>query len=193
MARTPDSSEWTVGHRLRMARRERNATLKEIADIAGCSESVLSKVENNKAQVSLNLLRRICKAVGMTMGELFAPWDDVDDVVVYAGRREVVHLNPPESEQQSYLECLVPRKRLSALQGNIHVMAPGCGSDGMVSHEGEEIGYVICGKIELTVGERVYTIEEGDSFYFRSEVPHGYRNTGMYEARIIFVNSPPTF
>jgi mannose-6-phosphate isomerase-like protein (cupin superfamily)/DNA-binding Xre family transcriptional regulator len=189
----PVPTEGTLGHRLKRARRECKATLKKVAATAGCSESVLSKLENNKAQVSLNLLRRVCKAVNLTMGELFAPGDGATNVVVPAGQREIVRLNTSRARQKSHLECLVPRDRFSTLQGNIHVMSPGCGSEGMVTHEGEEIGYVISGKIELTVGERVYQVKEGDSFYFRSEVPHGYRNIGKTEARIIFINSPPTF
>jgi transcriptional regulator with XRE-family HTH domain len=189
----PFPLEATLGHRLRRARRECQATLKDVAETADCSESVLSKLENNKAQVSLNLLRRICKAVNITMGELFAPGDAADDVVARHGQREVVQLNPSHPGQMSYLECLVPPGRSSTLQGNIHVISPGCGSEGMVTHEGEEIGYVICGNVELIVGQKVYQVSEGDSFFFRSVVPHGYRNIGKTEARIIFINSPPTF
>jgi transcriptional regulator with XRE-family HTH domain len=189
----PAPLEATLGHRLRRARRECKATLKEVAERAGCSESVLSKLENNKAQVSLNLLRRMCNAVNLTMGELFAPGDGANSVVIHVGQREVVQLNPSSPGQKSLLECLIPRDRSSTLQGNIHVMSPGCGSEGMVTHDGEEVGYVISGKIELIVGDRIYQASEGDSFYFRSEVPHGYRNVGNTEARIIFINSPPTF
>ncbi|MEI9916626.1 MAG: cupin domain-containing protein [Methylovirgula sp.] len=63
----------------------------------------------------------------------------------------------------------------------------------MLSHEGEEIGYVICGEIELVVGGKPYRVGAGDSFHFRSEVPHSCRNIGETEARVIFINTPPTF
>jgi mannose-6-phosphate isomerase-like protein (cupin superfamily) len=38
-----------------------------------------------------------------------------------------------------------------------------------------------------------FLLGEGDSFTFRSERAHGYRNVGPGRARILFVNTPPTF
>ena len=52
---------------------------------------------------------------------------------------------------------------------------------------------VITGEIELFLGDKAYQLSAGDTFCFRSEVGHGYRNRGKSEARILFVNTPPTF
>ena len=60
-------------------------------------------------------------------------------------------------------------------------------------HSGEEIGYVLEGEIELTVDGHKYRAKMGDSFHFRSELPHGYRNVGPTPARILWINTPPTF
>src|SRR5439155_362347 len=49
------------------------------------------------------------------------------------------------------------------------------------------------GRIELTLGQERYLLEAGDSFYFPSDVPHGYRNPGRVQARVLWVNTPPTF
>lgn len=188
-----DAFDEGLGYRLRHARRQRGATLKEIADAAGCSESLLSKLETNKAHVSLNMLRRICGALDLTMGELFASASDPGEVVTRAADRMVVDFDPVRPGYRIHMERLIPLTQKSMLQGNIHVIAPGGGSDGMITHAGEEVGYLICGEIELLVGERIYRMSPGDSFYFNSELPHGYRNVGNSEARLIFVNTPPTF
>ena len=45
--------------RLRLARQMRGMTLKALADMAGCSESLLSKIENGKAYPSLPMLNRL--------------------------------------------------------------------------------------------------------------------------------------
>lgn len=91
------------------------------------------------------------------------------------------------------MERLIPYARGHLLQGNIHIVQPGGSSDGMISHSGEEVGYLIAGEIELIVGGKTYTLSAGDSFCFRSDVEHGYRNIGKSEARIVWVNTPPTF
>jgi quercetin dioxygenase-like cupin family protein len=71
------------------------------------------------------------------------------------------------------------------------VVPPGGGSSGALRHAGEETGYVLEGMIELTVdGERA-TLCAGSSFFFRSLLPHSYRNIGPSSARILWVNTPP--
>lgn len=188
-----DTTDESLGYRLRYARRKRGATLKEVADAAGCSESLLSKLENNKAHASVNLLRRVCGALDLTMGELFANAEEPGDVVTRAGERKVVDFDPVRPGYRTHMERLIPLTENSVLQGNIHILAPGGGSEGMISHAGEEVGYLISGEIELLVGGRIYRMSAGDSFFFRSELPHGYRNVGEEEARVIFINTPPTF
>jgi quercetin dioxygenase-like cupin family protein len=49
------------------------------------------------------------------------------------------------------------------------------------------------GEIELTVDNRSYQLREGDSFYFRSERPHSYINNQKKVARVLWVNTPPSF
>ncbi|MEP7031281.1 MAG: cupin domain-containing protein [Pseudolabrys sp.] len=91
------------------------------------------------------------------------------------------------------MERVIPYTKHHLLQSNIHVVAPGGSSFGLISHEGEEVGYIIVGEIELFVGDKSYQLRAGDTFCFRSEIGHGYSNTGHEEARVLFVNTPPTF
>jgi mannose-6-phosphate isomerase-like protein (cupin superfamily) len=60
-------------------------------------------------------------------------------------------------------------------------------------HEGEEVGYVLSGVLELTVSGVEYLLYDGDSFVYRSEEPHSYRNPGEVTTRVLWVSTPPTF
>ena len=91
------------------------------------------------------------------------------------------------------LEHLIPLLPHPLLQATIHNIEPGGGSQGLLVHSGEEMGYVLQGSLQLTAGNTVHTVEEGDSFFFLSEVPHGYVNQGKIIARVLWVNTPPTF
>jgi quercetin dioxygenase-like cupin family protein len=73
------------------------------------------------------------------------------------------------------------------------VISPGATNGGEIKHVGEEMGYVMRGELELTVGDTTHLLRAGDSFFFRSELPHSYRNPGGVEAQVIWVNTPPTF
>ena len=185
--------EIRIGLRLRHARLGRGLRLRDVAELAGCSESMLSKIENDRAAPSLAVLHRITEALGLTVGEVFSRLHEVGRVVSRPGERPVVAFDPLRSGTGIRMERLIPYGPAHLLQGSIHIVEPGGGSDGMITHDGEEVGYVIEGALELTVGGEVFELTEGCSFVFRSEVPHGYRNTGPVRARVIFINTPPTF
>ena len=59
------------------------------------------------------------------------------------------------------MERLIPYGPAHLLQGSIHIVEPGGGSDGMITHDGEEVGYVIEGALELTVGGEVFALTDG--------------------------------
>ena len=167
--------------------------MKELAKAAECSESLISKIENNKVMPSLNVLHRLGEALGLTLGELLSGPPENERVVTPAGMRRVVEIDSLRRGTGIRMERLVPYARGHLLQGNVHVIAPGGSTDGTLTHDGEEVGYVLNGTIELQVGEDTFRLSAGDSFCYRSEVPHGYHNRGEEEARVLFVNTPPTF
>lgn len=191
--RSADLLELRVGTRLKHARLTIGARLRDIAEKAGCSESLVSKIENDRVMPSLKLLHRLCAALNMTLGEIMSTPDPDEKKVWRQDERPVIELDPTRPGVGVRLERLVPYARGHLLQGSIHIIAPGGGSRGFITHEGEEVGYVLAGEIELVIGDETHRLRSGDSFIFRSEVPHGYRNPGSDEARVIFVNTPPSF
>ena len=92
-----------------------------------------------------------------------------------------------------YSELLATNIRNKQMQPLYKIVKPGAGSEGTYRHEGEEMGVVLEGSLELTVDEHVYELEPGDAFYFSSSRKHGYRNTSEKETRLIWVITPPTF
>ncbi len=91
------------------------------------------------------------------------------------------------------IEPLADHSGSNLLECHLHHIAPGASSGGNLQHEGEEFGYVLEGEIELTVAERKYIASSGDSFFFRSDKPHAWANKGKTKARVLWVNTPPTF
>lgn len=182
-----------VGTKLRHTRLMKGLTLKQLAEAARCSESLLSKIENGRANPSLRMIQRIASALGITIGELFAEDDDPTHVVARFGHRMMIETDQVRRGSGTVLERLIPYAPGHLLQGNIHHIEPGGGSDGELVHEGEDFGYVLEGEVELLVAGRSYMLRDGDSFCFRSSLPHAYRNRGGSRARILWLNTPPTF
>ena len=182
-----------IGLGVRHARMTLGLRLQDVATLAGCSESLVSKVENGRALPSLTTLHRLAAALQTTVGRLCATPDAGDEVVSRRGQRPVVTMDPLRRGPGIRMERLIPYGPAHLLQGNIHIVEPGGGSEGSLSHEGEEVGFVLEGALELTVDGHAYALEAEDSFRFRSNLPHGYRNLGARRARVIFINTPPSF
>lgn len=189
---SPEALE-RLGGSLRHARRLRGLRLKDLAAVAECSESMLSKIETGRAVPSLALVRRIVKGLEVSLHDLFAQPTAEVPLVHRAGSRPTVGVGRVGAGPSVVLEFLMPRGDGLILEANIHTVSPGGSSSGATSHVGEEFGYVLDGELDLTVDGETTRVVKGDSFAFRSERPHAYRNPGSVPARILWVNTPPTY
>ena len=86
----------------------------------------------------------------------------------------------------SSAEILMYRRTGSKLEVLL-VIAPGGSSRGLIQHKGEEMGFVLEGKIELNVQGKKVSVSKGDTFFFQSHLKRGYCNTGKKEAQIVWI------
>jgi transcriptional regulator with XRE-family HTH domain len=184
-----------IGVRLKHARLTQNITLRTLADQVGCTESFLSKIENDKAYPSFVTLHRLVARLGISIATLFSQQDEIGGAarITRPGQRPKILTHSLRQGRGVTLESLVSNALTHLLEANIHHVEPGCSTDGMIQHEGEEVGYVLRGQIELSVAGEVYSLEQGDSFFFNSSHPHGYRNKGKTSASILWINTPKSF
>jgi quercetin dioxygenase-like cupin family protein/DNA-binding Xre family transcriptional regulator len=167
--------------------------LKDVAQSAGCSESMLSKIENERAIPSLTTLHRLCKALNLSVSALLSsdtaePWT----IMRPEQRRTIGHSKAAGSEGV-LAEILVPSAEGRLLEGFLVVIEPGGHTNGTLQHKGEEVGFVVEGQLELTINSEKHLLRAGDSFYFPSDLPHAYRNPGKTVMRAVWINTPPTF
>jgi transcriptional regulator with XRE-family HTH domain len=187
---SPSSAALDLGTRLKHARLARRMTLKDCAARANCSESQVSKVERGLVAPSLAMLHRLAAALESNVSFLIGERMAVGPILRQGSRHVSVF---EQGKGGLQLERLCNADRRSLLQANIHIVPPGARSDGLIHHQGEEVGLVIEGKVVLTLGEERHILLAGDAFHFASHVPHGYENPGAETARIYWVNTPATF
>ncbi|EIP86103.1 putative transcriptional regulatory protein [Burkholderia humptydooensis MSMB43] len=198
-AQTASNGSDGLGMRLRHARMVQQMTLKALAEQAGCSESLLSKVEGGHATPSLATLHRLALALDTNVAALVSGPVASASPVQRASERPAVRFPAAQgargrsAQQTIVLERLVVPGPGRLLQGDIHVLEPQARSDEQISHAGEELGYVLDGELELTLGDETWRLQAGDSFYFPSTEPHSYRNPGDTVTRVLWINTPPTF
>ena len=60
-------------------------------------------------------------------------------------------------------------------------------------HTGEEFGFLISGRLNLYLGEKVYHIKAGESFYYQAAKNHHISNPANRPAKLLWISSPPEF
>ena len=167
-------------------------SLKDVARQVGCSESLLSKVENDRATPSLSTLHKMARALDTNLSDILGSGES--ETVTRASNRSVLWVDDNEcGGDRMRLEQLVPAKKGRLLQADMYIIPPGSGSNGEMQHPGEEFGFVMEGSLRLTIENTSYILEPGDSFVFRSELTHAFVNNGNTVTRVLWLNTPPTF
>jgi len=189
--RSAASAELQIGEQIRELRRVKGMTLQQVADAAGISTGYLSQIERNRSKLPIGVLKRIADLLGVHMNWFFQPETagppEERDVIVRAARRRRMSFTGTGISE----ELLSPNLN-GPLELLLSTIAPGSDSD-YYSHGGVEAGIVIEGVLDLWVGERSFRLETGDSFSFKSTVPHRCANPGTQPTRVVWVITPPHY
>ena len=174
------------GHRLRDLRRSRGLSLRAAAERAELSESFISAVERGAAGASVATLRRLTGTYGGTLLDLLGP-DESPGRVVRRDARPALELGADVRIEQLSHDA-------RQLEPQLFVLAPDATSDGAYTHDGEELIFVLSGRLAIWLGDlESYRLDEGDSLTFPSTMPHRWRNDASRETRLLWINTPPTF
>lgn len=181
-----------IGPEIRDLRKAKRMTIKELSLATSLSVGHLSEIERGIASPSIKALHDIAKALGVTIGWFLHSSEGNDpaerDYIVRATSRRTLKFGTGITD-----ELLSPnlRGQLELLMSRLPPHS--AGEEAAYTHQGEEAGVVLNGTLELWIGEKCFTLNEGDSFCFPSTMPHRYRNPGEIETVVIWVITPPTY
>ncbi|WP_180970471.1 helix-turn-helix domain-containing protein [Burkholderia sp. WAC0059] len=181
-----------VGPRVRYLRRLNRLRLKDLAAAAGCSESLLSRIENSVVVPSLTTLHRIAKALSVNVAALMDPKEEAV-CTIYGPNDRPRQPRVTDGGDGSTAEILTPFSEHRQLEGLLLEMPAGGPMCGPFQHDGEEVGYVLSGELELLIEGERHLVPTGYSFFFLSDRVHSYRAAGDENCRVVWINTPPTF
>ena len=185
----PLDDEVDLAGQVRLLRRRRGLTLRELAARAGVTESFLSQVERGVASPSVASLQRIARGLGLSIANLFATPAAAGRVVRRTDRRRVTYPGLGAVD-----EFLTP-PGAARLQVILSTIEPGGGTgDEPYTHESdEEVVIVLEGELDLWVAGENYHLDAGDAITYPSRLPHRNENRGPVPARVVFCLTPPSF
>ncbi|TXH32218.1 MAG: cupin domain-containing protein [Rhodospirillaceae bacterium] len=184
-----DSDGFDLGARLKSLRESHNLSQRELAKRAGVSNAIISMIEQNRSSPSVGLLKKLLEGFPISLAEFFA-MEAPPRPQIYYTAKDLVEL---AGGQISYRQVGrdMTGKAIQILHERYAVGADT--GEQMLSHESEEGGVIIRGRLEVTVGDQIRVLGPGDAYYFDSRTPHRFRNIGEEECEVVSANSPPSF
>lgn len=185
-----DKMRYKFGHKLRTVRERKGYTLKDVATKAEVSESLVSQIERNKVSPSIDTLLLIADTLDIDHEYLFSDYRQKRQVsIVRKNLRGTIRLDKVAFHQLSINDGI---SKDSAIEAFLLEVDPGGEKgDREYGHAGMEFGIILEGQAELIYGNETYTLAEGDSIYFPSDMPHLFKNPGEKTLKAIWVVSPP--
>jgi len=163
-----------LGNAIRDLRQRHGLTIAEVADRAGISRGMLSKIENAQTATSLDSLHRLAQALGVSLSTLFRNYDVPEgsaQLVKNGEGMEVVRRGTKRGHTYHLLAHEQgPTKLFEPFL--ITIDSPDA-TFPVFEHPGTEFLYMLEGRMEYRHGQHTYLLTPGDALSFRGEVPHG--------------------
>lgn len=180
-----------VGKKLKSIRLIRNISQRELAKRAGVTNSTISMIEKNSVSPSISSLKKVLNGIPISLVEFFSEEDAEEEIqqVVYTSD-ELMDIGSGDV-QMHLVGKSFPRRQMTFLV-EIYPANADTGTE-MLQNDAEEAGYILEGKIELTVGTDVFILSANDSYYFDNNKPHRFRNPYGELCKIVSATTPANF
>lgn len=167
-----------IGSSIRAIRKRKNITIAQICEQTGLSQGFMSQLETNKTSPSISTLENIAQALNVPLAYLLLKKDDRMTIVRKNERK--ITTSGPENLKVQHLSNTKNMKMM------LVEFPPGASTgDFPHAHEGEEIHFVMKGKIYAMQGEDAAEFGEGDSFSWHACTPHLVKNIGEDTAIVL--------
>ena len=177
-----------LGVRLKEFRTRRGLSQTELAKLVGVTPSTISQVESDLIYPSLPALLKIAEILAVDVSSFFQESADVKNRVIFpSGESVEVKLSDlPEGSIHASLLTPVdfePKAEPYLIEIHANKTLP----SHFFVHKGEEVGYLLSGKLQLKLGKAVYTVRARDVIYLTSEMPSQWKNPGPGTARLLWI------
>lgn len=174
-----------VGELVRLLRGRRGLTLRGLAAATDFSPSFISQLENGLVSPSIDSMRRLAEALGVTLGEFFAALGPGEGGQVVRAQ-ERAELSSAWS--QATVEALSPMTRSRLLEPLLVTLEPGRRSGKHpTALPREEFAFLLEGEVDLTLGPETLRLQPGDAVTILRGELRRWTNAGRSPARILVV------
>ncbi|MGW8423910.1 helix-turn-helix domain-containing protein [Peribacillus simplex] len=176
-----------IGKKVEKYRKAKGLSSRELAKLAEITPSMLSQIERGLANPSIQTLKVLAKTLNVPTFSFLLEETDTEDLIVRSSRRKKMII-----DNLSY-ELLSPDFTGNLATAIMKVPPNISSSESPIEHRGEEVAFILEGKIKLYLGEEEYILEAGDSVKIPANFKHKWENNFSQIAAVLFSVTPPAF
>ncbi|HET7727625.1 MAG TPA: XRE family transcriptional regulator [Candidatus Limnocylindrales bacterium] len=197
-----------IGERLRAERQRRGIGLRDLAERVSLSPSLISQVETGRARPSVATLYAVAGELGISIDDLLFP-NGLPGDVASGSQADIdggVNLaSAPGGPAERFVQRAGTRKRIRLASGvtwerltphsepdteflfvTYEVGGASSPEHAFQRHGGHEWGYVLSGRLRVTIGFDEYELGPGDAVSLESSTPHRLANAGAEPVHAIW-------
>ncbi len=173
-----------IGQRLKGLREVLDIPAEEVAEVCGVSLEHYLKMEEGNADPSVYRLSKISKRYGIALDVLL--FGEEPRMKGYFLTRRGKGMGVERSKDYKYqsLASGFQGREVDPFLVTVDPL-PDDANHNKNSHAGQEFDFVLRGELEITIGDKVMVLHEGDSIYFDASQQHCMRAIG--ESKVTFV------
>ncbi|MBW6486600.1 MAG: XRE family transcriptional regulator [Syntrophobacterales bacterium] len=176
-----------IGRRIRLIRHNKKMTLDDLAQKTGFAKSYLSQIETLKREPPISTLAKIAYVLNVDVFYLLSGeirQAEYDFSLVRPSERKNV---PRFFGKFGYIYESLNYKKMDRLMDGFIVTTGFEFPTETLTHEGQELVYVLEGRQEFFYDGKIYEVSEGDCYCYNSNKPHYSRSVGDKKGKLLVV------
>ena len=175
-----------IGRRIRDLRNRNGLTQQELADRTELTKGFISQLERGQVSASIVTLMDLIECLGTTPADFFRT---DEEKVVYSSEEYFEKID----DAGNSIEWVIPTAQKYRMEPLLVVLQPHASLEEDKPHDGEEFGYLMSGRLQLRLQDKIYNVRAGESFYYQAAVEHQIINPGSRPAKFLWISTPPSF
>ena len=175
-----------IAERLKGLRDVLELTVDNVAEVCGISPEKYQELESGTVDISVSILHRISQTYDVELTTLM--FGDEPKMSSYFVTRNGKGISVERTKAYKYqsLAAGFSKRKADPFMVTVHPK-PDDEPIYQNSHAGQEYNYVISGRMQIQINGKDLILEEGDSIYFNSELPHGMKALDGKEVKFLAI------
>lgn len=173
-----------IGMRLACIREDCDITDTELAEKLGVDIDIYRSYEKGEIDFSFSFVYNAAEALGVDVLDIISGSSPTLSMCCMVKKGQGYSVNREHGYDYKHLAYTFKNKKSEPF---LVTITPDDKPPVLHGHDGQEFNYVLSGKMTFYIGDISYELEEGDSVYFNSGIPHAEKATGDGPAKFIAV------